>query len=417
MILFIKLAIRNVRRNIKSTLLNGIGIALSVIILLVIFSLSRGIETGIVSRNIKFESGALSIAFDKETASKQNKSTGDSILTKITTLLSENADIESYSYRIYPSNIVIYFNDNSQRINITGIEDKDIPLLKDMYTLLDGKSDLASEKNTVLISNGLSELLNIKTGDYCNIMLQSVDGTININDFTIGGIFRYTSHHNKNTVYMNYEELKSLYNSNLPSRILINIEDLDKTDSIKSYLAKGLGCDSITLKKEIECNGLKISSYKDHMGMAKSLSKINQYGMLSLAVFLILISFVGIWSMQVENIDGRQKETGSLLSFGFSVSSIKKIFLYESLYISILSFLCGSLIVLLFTSIINSSDGIYMGDSASFAFGSAIINPILTINDLVTTFFITLLYPLISTIISLRAINKNNIVCMLRSGK
>ena len=78
--LFIKLAIRNVKRNIKSTILNGIGISFSVIVLLLILSLSRGISTQIIMRNIQFETGALSIVFDKKVASLENKTKGDSLL-------------------------------------------------------------------------------------------------------------------------------------------------------------------------------------------------------------------------------------------------------------------------------------------------------------------------------------------------
>lgn len=416
MMLFIKLAVRNVSRNIKSTLLNGIGISFSVAVLLFILSLSRGIESQIISRNIKFETGALSVVFDKKTASLQNKAEGDSLLKRLVSLMDNNKEISSYSFRIYPTNSLLYFNDKTQSVKIIGLSKPEIPLIKEILEITDGNTNISNQAKKVIISNGIADMYGIKAGDNCNLMLQSVDGTINIDDFIIEGIFRYTSQLNKYDVYMNYEEAKVLYNTNLPSKIVVNIHNLDKANNVKKYLVNKLACSTSNIEGEIECNGMTISSFKDHIGMAKALSGINKYGMLSIASFLVLISFVGIWSMQVENINERRKEMGSLLSFGFSCSSIKKIFLYESLYISILFFTIGFLLVLLSVLIINHQNGIYLGDSASFAFGSAIVNPILTVNDSLATFIVAIAYPLIATGLSLNAINRSKIIELLNGN-
>ncbi|MCD7978296.1 MAG: hypothetical protein LUG51_14510 [Tannerellaceae bacterium] len=48
--LYIQLAIRNVHRNIRPTLLNGAGISFSVILFLFALALSRGIEKQIVEK-------------------------------------------------------------------------------------------------------------------------------------------------------------------------------------------------------------------------------------------------------------------------------------------------------------------------------------------------------------------------------
>lgn len=137
--------------------------------------------------------------------------------------------------------------------------------------------------------------------------------------------------------------------------------------------------------------------------------------MLSMAFFLVLISFIGIWSMQTENVNERYREIGSLLSFGFKTSAVKRIFVYEILYISSLFFTIGFLIVLSIILFINSQNGIYLGDSASFAFGSTIINPILSWVHVLIIFFITMIYPLIATALSLMSINKRKIIVLLNN--
>lgn len=387
--LFIKLAMRNVHRNMKSNLLNGLVISLTVFVVLAMLSLSKGIASQIVSRNIKFETGAVSITIDKKKAGWENQIAGDSLLRSIASALNDKR-IDSYVYRIYPHNSALYLSDNTQQINIKGMEAQEISLIGEMLEIVSGKVDLQEKAKTILISDGISESYHLQVGDDCNIMVESVDGTINLEEFTVTGIFQYTSQMNKNDVYMNYETAKQLYNCNLPSRILVGLANLDDAEAVKNDLKKALGY----------CKGLEITSYQDHMGLAKSLSSINKYGMLGLAFFLILISFVGIWSMQVENIREREREIETLSSFGFRNISIKKIFMYECVYISLLFFFVGLIIVCGLLLIINSQNGIFLGHQASFAFGSAVVNPLLTWQDIVLTALLAVTYPFIATLFS-----------------
>lgn len=410
--LLIKSAVRNVKRNIKSTMMNGIGIAFSAIILLFTFSISQGIESQITSRNIKFETGAVSVNIFKKTANFRNKAQGDSLLNLITNYLDKQKCISDYNFRIYISNSLLYFQNNNQKVSIIGLTQHEASGIKDMLEISDGNTDINKSKG-IIISNALSELLDIKIGDNCSIVAQSVDGAANFEDFIIKGIFRYTSQANKFNVYMNYEKAKTLYNTNLPSKIQINLHELNDADNIKTGLLKLFDCDIKDNDEEIECEGMKISSYKDHMSTAKSISEINKYGMLMVTVFLISISFIGIWSMQTENINERHKEIGALLSFGFNRSTVKQIFITEILYISMLFFTIGFAVTLTTISLINLHNGIYLGESASFAFGSAIVNPMLTIKDTLTVFAFVMLYPLSATIISLTAINKRKIIELL----
>ncbi|HCM19635.1 MAG TPA: hypothetical protein DIC46_02440 [Porphyromonadaceae bacterium] len=409
---FIKLAFRNVKRNRHSTVLNGVGIVLSVISLLFIFSLSRGIEEQIVSRNIHFETGAIMVDFDEKTSSFENLS-GDSLLRSITTTLNKNKEVCGYSFRMYPKKATLYLNDDTPSINVIGIAESELPLLSEILKLLQGNADFGNMKKGILVSNGIAEEYNLKIGDECNIMLQSVDGQINLNDFIITGIFRYTSQLNKSSVYMHYETTKELYNAHLPSKIIVNIHHLERAEEVKDSLIQQLGrIPASTL--ELPREGFQITSYNDHVGMAKTLSGINRYGMLSIAVFLLSISFVGIWSMQVENIHNRSKEIGTFLSMGFTRASVKSIFLYESIIISLVYFGIALLLIITLITGINIQEGLYLGDNASFSFGSSIINPILSIKDVCIVFFIAISYPLLATIVSLNTLNHNNIVQLFK---
>lgn len=414
--LLLKLAWRNIGRNRKSTLLNGIGIAFSAGILLFILFLSRGIESQIVGRSIQFETGALSIVFTKEITGMERAAEGTGLFEEVRSVLDGMDEVEHYYPRIYPTHALLYAGDYSRRVNVTGLTDREIPLIPDRVRIEEGRAELTDGRKGIVISNGLAEDGQLKVGDLCTLLLQSADGTINMDDYTVEGVFRYTSQLDKYEVYMNYEEAKALYNSNLPSALLVGIRNWDRADALKKDLLTSFGYTGADVSGEKEWRGMKISCFNDHLGRAKSLSAINKYSMLGLAAFLVLLSFVGIWSMQVENIQVRRREIGSLLSFGFPIASVKKIFLYESLYISLFAFCMGLAVVALSMGVINRQEGLYLGESASFAFGSAIVNPVGSVSDVVLTLGIAVIYPLLATFISLQGMGKAGIMPLLHSN-
>ncbi|MGF7028594.1 ABC transporter permease [Sphingobacterium sp. HSC-15S19] len=409
--ILIKIAIRNIRRNFSTTLLNGAGISCTAILLLLIFSLSKGIETFIVQRNIQFETGALSIEFDKQLLRQENNELAIPLLKEIESKLKNDRNVAKYSYRVYPPNCILYHGENQIKVNPNGMQKSDLPLFQDMFKVLAGKLE-DENKGEVLISDGISKELNIKVKDKITIMAQSVDGTINLEEYPVGGIFRYTSLANKYNVYMDYNKGMSLYNSKLPSKIIIQVRNLDNIEEAKKILKTEIT--SIQESLNIPPSYIKISSYLDGIGLAKSLSNINRYSMMSLAFFLLMISFVGIWSMQTENRILREKETGTMLSFGFSGRSVRTIYSIESIYMGSIYTAIGITVVILIVKSINLQGGVFLGEAASFAFGSSIINPILTVKDISITILLCLFYPLLATLISLIE-NKRNTIEYLKN--
>lgn len=409
--ILIKIAVRNIRRNFSTTLLNGAGISCTAILLLLIFSLSKGIETFIVQRNIQFETGALSIEFDKQLLRQENNEIAIPLLKEIESKLKNDRNVAKYSYRVYPPNCILYHSENQIKVNPNGIQKSDFPLFQDMFKILAGKLE-DENKGEVLISDGISKELNIKVKDKITIMAQSVDGTINLEEYPVGGIFRYTSLANKYNVYMDYNKGISLYNSKLPSKIIIQVRNLDNIEEAKKILKTEIT--SIQESLNIPPSYIKISSYLDGIGLAKSLSNINRYSMMSLAFFLLMISFVGIWSMQTENRILREKETGTMLSFGFSGRSVRTIYSIESIYMGSIYTAIGITVVIMIVKSINLQGGVFLGEAASFAFGSSIINPILTVKDISITILLCLFYPLLATLISLIE-NKRNIIEYLKN--
>jgi ABC-type lipoprotein release transport system permease subunit len=402
MFIYIKLAIRNVHKSFRSVWLNGIGIALTVIAVVFIFSLSRGIMNQIVTRNIKFETGAITLTIKRELITYENKQAGDEIYIGLLSVLDNTPEITGYRPRIIAYNAMLYTADGNKRTRIEGLTSEELPLFIETVNLLEGSADWEEIPNGIVISQGLAGETGLKVGDDCSIVIQSAEGTVNMQDYTVTGLFLDTSQANKYIIYSSYEQSKELYYVNLPTHILIDIADLSRTDKIKQHL-----------REEIHHPWIEIEAYTDNLSAAQALSSINKYSMSGMAFFLLFISFVGIWAMQVENINERHKEIGTLLSFGFTRRAVRRIFLFESVYISLLFLLAGLGAALSVIYIINGLDGLYLGGSASFAFGSSVIKPEVGLTDIFSAASVAIFYPLLATWLSLTSINKMLIIKLL----
>jgi len=402
MSIYTKLAARNVYKNLRSNWLNGSGIMLTVIAVVFILSLSRGIEEQMVMRDIRFGTGAVRVKIKKELTGWINQKTGDCIYHKLITFLQNDPQVKGYRTRIINYNALLYAPDGAKRINIEGITFPELPLLTEMYKITAGNVNWREVPNGMFLSEALAEESSLKIGEDFIIVLQSADGTVNIEEFTLTGTFLHTSQLDKHKIYVAYDKAKSLYYTNLPTHLLIDMDDIQQANTLKQLL-----------QNEINHPDIEIESYTDNASRAQALSGINKYSMMGMTWFLVFISFVGIWAMQVENINERRQEIGTLLSFGFSKKEVKKIFIYESVYISLIFLALGLCIIIPVIGAINYADGIYLGDSASFAFGSSIIKPALRFSDIIYSFLIAIIYPLLATWLSLHILNKMHIIKLL----
>lgn len=398
--MYIKIAVRNVHKNLKSMAFNGVGIALTAMLLVLILSFSRGIETQIVQRNIRFETGGMVIQFDKDLMGWENQHTGDSLYQRVLHVL--NTYPEGYRPRITIYNASLYAQDAVQRVKVEGIEYPEMELLNEIVPVVEGDTDWQNITNGLLISKELSQETGLTPGSECVIVLPTADGSVNMQEYRVTGIFQNTSQADKYQMYMPYKSAKELYHVNLPTRILVDFTHLDDADHMATLL-----------QKEVASEFIEVKTYKDFMGRAQALSGINRNGLMGVAFFLLFISFVGIWAMITEQVNERRKEMGTLLTLGFSRNSVKKIFLVESVYISIIFLGIGLLTVLTIIGIIEYFQGVYLGRLASFAFGSSTILPELRFRDVGLTVIICLFYPLLATFLSLETMQWKSIIKLM----
>lgn len=401
MSIFTKVALRNVTRHYTRNIIIGSSIAFAVGLLFFILSVSAGIEKQLVANLVQIETGAVSFVLSDESLEGKTD-LNRAGLDKAYKLIKELPEVSNLRERVH-SRALINNNNKSTDINLRGVDwTKEGPLLESLR-FENPKPKDSLIKSGIFISRNLADKLNVNEGDDCTILIQTVNGSLNMDNYTISGIYRNISGWANTMVFMNLGNVKQLVNTKLPTDVLIDSKNLETTPLVLSKV-------NSILESEFK-DKIEIDSYQNQ-SMASTIANANKYGFLSIVFFLQIISFFGIVFVVKNNVTERNKEIGTLLAMGYKSKRIRFSFVLETLVVAIISSFVGLLVFGTLTALL-SVDGINLGDSATLIFGSSILKPFFHFPNLITAFAIGLLYPFLSAIWSTRKIRKADPITLL----
>jgi len=400
--IFTKVAFRNVTRHSARNSIIGSSIALAIGLLFFILSISAGVEKQLVANLVQIETGSVSFSLSDESLEGKTH-INRSALDKAYTLIEAVPEISNLRERVHTRALIN--NDNkSSDINLRGIDwIKEKPLFKSLRFENTMPYDSVT-RSGVLISRNIADKLHVEEGDECTILVQTVNGSLNMDDYRIAGIYENISGWANTMVFMNLEDVKVLVNTELPTDVLIDSENLETTPLILSKV-------NAILESEFKDN-MDLESYEGKSMVASTIANANKYGFLSIVFFLQIISFFGIVFVVKNNVTERNKEIGTLLAIGYKSRRIRFSFVLETLVVAVISSLIGLIVFGGLTAIL-SVDGIYLGDSATLIFGSSVLKPFFHFPNLILAFAIGLLYPLFSAIWSTRKVRKADPITLL----
>lgn len=402
MSIFTKVAFRNVIRHSGRNVFIGLSIAMAVGLLFFILSVSAGVERVLVANLVQIETGSVSFSLSDETLEGKtniNRSSLDETFAKIM----DESEILEIRERVHSRSLIN--NDNkSTDINLRGVDwSKEKPLLSSLR-FENLKSNDSTTASGILISRNVADKLSVEENDECTILVQTVNGTLNMESYRIRGIYKNISGWANTMVFMNLEDVKTLVNTSLPTNVLIDAKNLESTPTVLSKV-------NTILESEFQDN-LDLESYQSQSMVASTIANANKYGFLSIVFFLQIISFFGIVFVVKNNVAERNKEIGILLAMGFKPRSIRFSFILETLIVAVISAIIGLFIFGILTALL-SVDGIYLGDSATLIFGSSVLKPFFHFPNLITAFFIGLIYPLLSAVWSTKKVSKVDPITLL----
>lgn len=324
LLIFFKIAWRNVLENRRKTLLIGITLLLSCVLLLFCFALGNGMEEQITGQYRNSLSGDVTVIwenvkeYDVSDPSRlhfsefnlkqdaQNRNT----MARLDAWLQDNRhDIEDY-YKVLKGNGVLDTGRYASYSIIVGLDDKEKDFLIRQGTLRLIQGNLGSEYG-ILISDIAAKENNLKLGDWVILDGKTPSGYVNTLEYRVVGLYQSYSDFDSIYVYMTAPDFRELfdYPDGYFHSVRIYLKNPNAADSFAQNLDAALLQENGVLRAEsIRYSG---AFYLMIGGFMKSLVTL-------FVVFILCIIAAGIRSVIRMNLFERIREFGTLRAVGYS---------------------------------------------------------------------------------------------------
>jgi putative ABC transport system permease protein len=353
--MIIKIAVKNILRNKRRTILTSLAMILGIASLLIFTSFiseqMKGFREGIIREGL----GHIQIASDEDFYSKGKFDpsafkieNSDSIESKLKSNQNVMNVIPSIGFsamaagkdktitlllKAYPRDKIHFANTHNETVN---------GQISPSF-LIDGKN-FSSKTDEIIIGDLAAKILGIKCGDILTIMSILPGGALNASDFTICGIYK-GGDSGKIYAYIPYESIGKLIDSKNPSSFTVFLSSENQTDKTLQTLKKSYPDLSIKLWNELA------DFYTQVNGMYSAFLKVISTIMILVTVFVVMNTM----SMSVFE---RMREIGTMRAVGTSRKRIFSMLSIEGFCLGIFGSFTGIIFGYLLSFAINGLGGI-----------------------------------------------------------
>lgn len=321
-----------------SSLVAGISVAVSIIVMLLAIAISDGFKREIRDKAIGFSGGIVLNSPGVETTTYQYPVKSD--LSYINDIINIPGVISVQSYACRSG--IIKNGEEIQGILLKGVDPKyNWNFFKN--SLVDGKlpdySDSASAKE-IMLSSRLAKMMAIKVGD--PVQVYFVGDIVKARKFTLVGIYdAQLEEIDKTFVIANISEIQSLngWSANEVSGIEVISSDPDKLEETSETI------ENIILNKGVESDpSISVVTTKDQYPHLFDWLLLLDFNVLVVLIIMITVAGANMISGLLIILFEKISMIGLLKSLGMRDSSIHRIFLYRAMMIISRGMLAGNLV-------------------------------------------------------------------------
>ncbi len=388
MLNYFKLAYRNLGRHRRRSLLSGLALAMGTALLMFIAAFFQGEMRSAMESTLRLSSGHLQVRdadYDPDKLSVAWEyliENPEQIAAQIEAL----DQVDAATPRLFASGI-ISVQDDSIGVQIMGID----PASKanDPYRrLVSGEFLTADDREGILIGYPLAQNLALNVGDRINLLVNTADGTVDEQLFTVRGIYTTgTTAYDKGIVFLPLAKAQAFSGAgDHASMIFVLLKDREQAE----FVAEAIPSQSFQVETWRELNALLVL--------------VNDFSNAYLTVINLIILGVTITvivNTLLMSVFERTREIGILSAIGMKGRQIIAMFLAEASLLALGGVTAGSLAGWALSAYFGKV-GIYFGDlglSADMLLEDRIYTYLTlesAINLIVTAFVFTLiasLYP------------------------
>jgi putative ABC transport system permease protein len=341
------LAIKNLMRYKRRSLLTGLLIAFGVVAVIVFVGLSESFTRAVVGQITDSVVSHLQVHKKGYIASIDNlpldRSLQPKAYKKLTDILEKDPGIEAVSPRIkFGAMLSNYAQTTNVRLNGINPEKENAaaPLLKSRVLNADKDQPLL-KKGEVLLPEVLAKGLKLKKGDTVVLVANNKDGSVNGMTFKVAGVIEGLMGPGGRDGYMHIQDAAALLRMPKPeiSEVAIRVKNFSKLDETANRLKKVL----LPIKNK---KGMPMYELHTWAQLTPFNNIVRMIGLMNLGIKIILIAVVliSVLNVMMMSVYERVREIGALGAMGTSPGRIRGLFVAEGFCLGLVSSLAGAAI-------------------------------------------------------------------------
>ena len=348
-----KIAIRNLLRYKRRTLLTASLITVGVVFVLVFIAISGSFKNMMIGEITDSMLGHLQVhrrgyVASIETLPVNLNIKGDAIV-RLENILAEQPEIEAYSPRVKFGGMFSNFTETSN-IRITAVypekEFKTVPLLPKRVT--EGGNEL--KPGSILIPELLARGMKVKTGDTVVIVATNANGSVNGKQFTVAGILQSATGPGGRDGYIHMDDARELLRMEGQeiSEFAIRLKDFGKLHKFNAKL-EGL------LSHALNQQGKPIFELHTWEKLSPFFNIARMIDIMTFFIKLMLIAIVliSIMNVMIMAVYERIREIGTIAAIGTLPGKILNMFVIEGFCMGIAGAVIGDIVGIVLIYILN----------------------------------------------------------------
>jgi len=389
-----KIALRNLLRYKRRTMLTATLVTLGVVFVLVFTAVSGSFKNMMIGQITDSMMGHLQIhrkgyvaAIDTLPLNLGIKQQG---FEKIEALLKQEQGIAAYSPRIKFGGMFSNFMETTN-IRLNGIfpekEFATVPLLPERVT--SGRKSL--QRGEIMVPELLARGMNVKVGDTVVIVSTNQSGSVNGKQFLVSAILESATGPGGRDGYLHFDDAVELLRMEQPeiSEIAVRLKQFGSLHKLENKLRGQLETQKSPKGKPV----LELHSWEALSPFAK-IAKMLDLMTLFIKIMLVSIVLISIMNVMMMAVFERVREIGTIAAIGTPPTTIRSLFLVEGLCLGLFGAVAGTVIGTLIILIINLSN-------ITFSFGQQtglLLKTSLLPNDILVTCVIVVVVSVLATL-------------------
>lgn len=331
--MYLKMAWLNIWRNKRRTLITTASVFFAVLLAIVMRSVTSGVYENMIHNIVSYSSGYLQI-HQKGYWEEQSIDNSFEDNEQLMETLHRHPEVIHLTPRL-ETFALASFKDKTKGVLILGIDPEMEKAVNNLHEKIIQGEYLASKKDTsIVLGEGLAKQLKLKVNDTLVLLGQGYHASSAAAKFKVKGIIKLGSPDlNNSIVYMPIHQSQLMYGAD--NRLTAISIMLKRTTNLKDF--KSL------IGNELDTSQYEIMTWKEMMPEMDQFIEADSAGhYIIIGVLYVIISF-GLFGTLLMMAFERTREFGILIAIGMKKQLLAGILLLESLLISLLGCLMGSI--------------------------------------------------------------------------